>query len=252
MAEYSVRDLTLGAGRPKICVPLCFENEKSFLTQMSLIDESPAEIVEWRADIYDMWRDVGSIVDMLEQIRLRLGDKPLIFTCRTGKEGGSADCDVEHYVNLTKAAVKSGKADIIDIEFSSGDVPVRELLDAAKGAGIAAIISYHNFAETPSVEDIRTKLYAMLTYDAEIYKVAYMPKAKVDVLNLMQAAMEFTSKRLDKMLISISMGSIGAVSRIMADFMGSPLTFASAGTASAPGQIEAGELANVLDFMQKY
>lgn len=252
MAEFSVRGLSLGSGRPKICAPLCFESYDAFLAQMPIMEESPAEIVEWRADIYDMCGDMGRVLDMLGQIRTCLDNKPLIFTCRTAAEGGSAHCSSEYYVNLLKTVAESSLADIIDIELSAGEAAARELLAAAKSSGTANILSYHNFMETPSPEDIGAKLNTMLKYDTEIYKVAYMPKTKSDVLSVMQAAIAFTSEHPDKMLISISMGAVGAVSRIMADFLGSPLTFGSAGNISAPGQIDAKELVKGLDFMYRH
>ena len=48
-------------------------------------------------------------------------------------------------------------------------------------------------------------------------------------------------------VITMSMGALGAVSRICGEAMGSAMTFASAGKASAPGQIELEVLNPVLD-----
>ena len=48
----------------------------------------------------------------------------------------------------------------------------------------------------------------------------------------------------------MSMGALGGVSRLCGEAMGSAMTFACAGKASAPGQIELDVLAPVLDRLR--
>ena len=52
-------------------------------------------------------------------------------------------------------------------------------------------------------------------------------------------------------LVAVSMGRFGAVSRIAGRMFGSVMTFAAAEKASAPGQINVGELRNILDVLDK-
>ena len=47
----------------------------------------------------------------------------------------------------------------------------------------------------------------------------------------------------------MSMGALGAVSRLSGEVFGSALTFGSAARASAPGQVEAGKLAQALELL---
>lgn len=252
MGQFMGKLAVLGSGRAKICVPLSFENEQDFLEQIELVDKSPAEIVEWRADAYDMCGEMTSVLHMLGRIRARLGDRPLIFTCRTSLEGGNAHCGTEQYTTLTKAVIDSGGADIADIELSAGHAAATRLLSAAKSHGVGTMLSSHNFAGTPCSEEISNKLLAMLEYDADIYKVAYMPHAKSDVLTLMHAATAFREENPEKLLVAISMGALGTLSRVAADFLESPLTFGSAGRASAPGQLDAAHLREGLNYMHRH
>ena len=63
-----------------------------------------------------------------------------------------------------------------------------------------------------------------------------MPVERQDVLELLKATV-MADERLSIPVITMSMGSLGAVSRICGSLTGSAMTFASVGETSAPGQI---------------
>ena len=50
--------------------------------------------------------------------------------------------------------------------------------------------------------------------------------------------------------LAISMGSLGAVSRVAAETFGSAATFATAGEASAPGQLDARQVARMIALLR--
>ena len=72
---------------------------------------------------------------------------------------------------------------------------------------------------------------------ANICKLAVMPKNKADVEKLIEVSRE-TKKELDVPIITMSMGELGAVTRVCTKETGSCITFASGNNASAPGQIK--------------
>ena len=45
-----IRDLTLGAGRPKICVPIVGRNLSEILTQAQKLKPLNPDMAEWRMD----------------------------------------------------------------------------------------------------------------------------------------------------------------------------------------------------------
>jgi len=51
-------------------------------------------------------------------------------------------------------------------------------------------------------------------------------------------------------IVTISMGKLGLVSRIAGSTFGSAITFGTAGTASAPGQLDSANLKNILDVLE--
>ena len=66
----------------------------------------------------------------------------------------------------------------------------------------------------------------------DIAKIAVMPKTMKDTLTIL----ELSSKEDD--LIAISMGELGKYTRIITPLFGSPITYATGGKPSAPGQLE--------------
>lgn len=246
MPEFTVRGLTLGSGRPKICVPISFKSSCEIPGEIERLGSAAVvDIAEWRADGFNLWYEPQAVMLTLKALRQSL-NVPIIFTCRTSSDGGLISPSSEYYVNLLRAAVISGNADIVDVELNSGEEAVKEIIKASKDTGTGTILSFHNFSETPG--DISSLLNRMLQYDADIYKVACMPKSKEDVIALMAAATGFLKENPKKLLISISMGSLGVITRVMAGFTGSPLTFGSAGRESAPGQIDSTRLSKLLEL----
>lgn len=64
-----------------------------------------------------------------------------------------------------------------------------------------------------------------------------MPQNRKDVLRLLEATVEVKEQLKDYPVITMSMGKTGMISRLTGQFSGSCVTFATAGKASAPGQL---------------
>ena len=52
MTPVTVRKISLGEGRPKICIPLIGNDEEQIVKAAEEIKKLPAEDVEWRADSF--------------------------------------------------------------------------------------------------------------------------------------------------------------------------------------------------------
>ena len=76
--------------------------------------------------------------------------------------------------------------------------------------------------------------------------MAFTPRNEEDVLDLMVWTRKH-SKKMEQPLITMAMGDVGRVSRVSGRLTGSAVTFGYVGEASAPGQIPASELKNILD-----
>ena len=81
------------------------------------------------------------------------------------------------------------------------------------------------------------RLTAMQRVGADLPKLAVMPTCRADVLELLAATAEMADCHPETPVITMSMGALGAVSRLCGEAFGSAMTFANPGTASAPGQV---------------
>lgn len=251
MRTVQIGKVTLGEGRPKICVPLTAGTPEELKREAAEAAACPAaEIVEWRADWYREIEKPGAVQSAMEQLRGVLGDIPVLFTFRSREEGGAAALSTEQYSSLVTEAIACG-ADAADIELSRGDGTVRKLAEKIKKAGSCSIVSSHDFEKTPSVGEMIARLTAMQRLGADVCKLAVMPRCEADVLALLEAACRLKQERPDMLLITMSMSSLGVISRVCGETFGSVLTFGTVGKASAPGQLDAVCLKQILEALSR-
>jgi 3-dehydroquinate dehydratase I len=84
----------------------------------------------------------------------------------------------------------------------------------------------------------------------DIGKLAVMPRSSADVLALLQATLQASSE-LAIPVAGMSMGALGAVTRLAGGEFGSALTFAVGQAASAPGQLPIEELRRALALLRR-
>jgi 3-dehydroquinate dehydratase-1 len=144
---------------------------------------------------------------------------------------------------------KSPDVDIIDYEVSNEVAFIQELRKRTKENGKKLLLSYHNFDQTPSNQEICKKLFQCEFYGADIAKAAVMPKNRDDVFRLLQATNE-AAHSMQIPVVTMSMGGLGAISRIAGWIYGSILTFAAGDKSSAPGQIPIENLQQMIRLMK--
>lgn len=248
MNPIQIRSVTLGAGRPKIIVPLTGRTEKEILESAALLPGSPAELAEWRADFFERGTNPDACREIAGKLRRILGEIPLLFTFRTDREGGALPLGEKTYEALNLSVADSGAADLIDVEvFADSGAP--ELIRALQRRGRIVVGSSHNFRETPPEEELLRRLKAERDAGADVLKLAVMPKNRADVCALLSATREAVKRFPDRPVITMSMGKLGVISRISGEISGSAATFGTLGASSAPGQIPAEKLREILDLL---
>ena len=251
MKTVKIRDVEIGAGIPKICVPIVGVTKKDILEQAKALQTLPVDVVEWRIDWFEGVFDFDALVDALTELRAALGTLPLLMTFRTSKEGGEKASDAEAYAELNIKAAQTGLVDLIDVEVFTGDEIVSRIIREAHAAGVKVVASNHDFDKTPDKEDIVGRLRKMQAMDADIPKIAVMPRSKRDVLTLLAATEEMATDYADRPIITMSMSGTGVISRLCGEVFGSALTFGAAAKASAPGQMGVEDLSTVLGLLHK-
>ena len=251
MKTVKIRDVEIGAGIPKICVPIVGVTKKDILDEAGALQKLPVDVVEWRSDWFEDVFDFDALVDTLSELRAALGTLPLLMTFRTSKEGGEKAIDAEAYAELNIKAAQTGLVDLVDVEVFTGDEIVSRIIREAHAAGVQVVASNHAFDKTPDKEDIVGRLRKMQAMDADIPKIAVMPRSKRDVLTLLAATEEMATDYADRPIITMSMSGTGVISRLCGEVFGSALTFGAAAKASAPGQMGVEDLSTVLGLLHK-
>ena len=251
MNTVKVRNIEIGAGIPKICVPIVGVTREEILAAAENIKSTKADVVEWRVDWYEDIFDFTKTEATMQALREVIGEMPILFTFRTSKEGGEKAIETGDYVKLNQNAAKTGLIDLVDVEAFTGDEAVKAVVETAHANGVKVIASNHDFHKTPAKEEIVSRLRKMQDLGADIPKIAVMPQNKKDVLTLLAATEEMVSEYADRPIITMSMSGTGVISRLCGEVFGSALTFGAVGKVSAPGQMGIEDLTTVLGLLHK-
>ena len=251
MNTVQVKNTVIGEGRPKICVPIVGRTKTDILEEAKKITTLPVDVVEWRVDWFDDVFATEKVLETAKELQEVLKDIPVLLTFRTSKEGGEKEISVSDYAALNIAAAQSGYVDLIDVEAFTGDDAVKAVVEEAHKHGVKVVASNHDFDKTPAKSDIIYRLRKMQELGADIPKIAVMPQNKKDVLTLLAATEEMVNNYADRPIITMSMAATGVISRVCGEVFGSALTFGAVGKASAPGQMGAGELKEMLTTLHE-
>lgn len=247
-----VQGKPLGGGAlPAIITPLVGKTLAAILDEVAAIVPKAPDLLEWRVDFFENIADIKAVVDAARAIRQAAGGIPVLLTRRNATEGGVPIPITEpEVVAMYSAACETHCVEMIDYELSNAPEDLKQLRKVSAANGITMIMSYHNFQLTPDADTLDSKFAAAERLGADVAKVAVMPTNPQDVLALL-AATDRARQALKIPLISMSMGGVGSLSRVMGWVYGSAGSFAVGKSSSAPGQIAIEELRTVLATLRK-
>ncbi|MCK6212348.1 type I 3-dehydroquinate dehydratase [Georgenia sp. EYE_87] len=245
-----IGDVTIGRGAPAVIVPVLGRTTAELREQAAGLGRNRADVVEWRVDHFGSLTDIPAVLETAHELSRLLSPAPLLVTCRTSAEGGSADLDPDAYGELLTALAASGTVDLLDVEYRRGDV-AGAVLEVAHRHAVPVIASNHDFTATPPAEEIVARLCAMQDLGADVAKIAVMPRDRADVLTLLTATRVMFEEHARIPIVTMAMGPSGAVSRIAGHVFGSAATFAASGTTSAPGQLDVDDVRTVLEILER-
>jgi 3-dehydroquinate dehydratase/shikimate dehydrogenase len=176
---------------------------------------------------------------------------PVILTIRRRVDGGFFDNGEGSRVTLLSKGLAFAEADrrhnfaYVDLE---EDLEVPGLEEAARTFGTRIIRSFHDLN---GVNNIAERVKKLRRVGDEIAKVAVSPQSLEDVLTVYQAARETAG--IEKIILC--MGSFGANTRILAEHIGSYLSYTSPLyeqdlALAAPGQLDPKDLVEQYRFRE--
>ena len=207
---------------------------------LSVIGESPVvaeaagegvDILEVRVDRFRGPFTQASVVDEVKALKRH--EMPLIGTIRgKGEVRGTVKLSDAERADLYQNI--SPLVDAIDIDLSA--TILKSVVTAAHRNKNIVILSHHDFNGTPSESGLKQIVGHASQLGADIIKIATLAQHESDVLRLLQ----FTAAHHPKNLVTIAMGNIGTVSRLVFPLAGSLMTYTS--MALSDGQIDAKRL----------
>jgi 3-dehydroquinate dehydratase-1 len=199
------------------------------LTRLAIGVEHVCDIVEIRLDLIGV-----TTPGWLEHAKkIEAQGFPVVVTVRLESEGGrwtQADAD---RLPFFETALENLSA--ADIELRS---PLLSGVSAlARRHKRALIVSFHDFAKTPSIGELRQILWKAVTHGT-VVKIATFTQTETDLVSLRELFME----KCPVSLCVLGMGPLGPRTRLEFPKFGSCLTYGYLDVPVAPGQISAREL----------
>ncbi len=210
-------------GRPKVV--LVVSDKES--TQA--IQSAHPDALEIRVDHFRKLNSQYLEDNLKKRVQTRL---PLILTIRNqAVEGGillrRRKISDQLKWDLFKIGMKYVQA--VDIELTSP--LLKSVIGLAKKKVV--IVSSHHFKNTPTLAGLEKILREGKKSGGDIIKIAAHAKNRDDLNRLL----EFTIKHKKDKIITLAMGRLGSISRLVFPSVGSLLTYSFLGKPFAPGQI---------------
>ena len=236
MKEKNFEKITLSNNQARVCVPVMGKTTEEVLQQLKSVVAMEPDIIEWRGDFFETDNNEGYL-NVLKQMKDVNENIPVIFTIRTDSEGGNKKIGWNEYCDLCLFIAEKGKefnVEFVDVEVFKDD-KANELINSLHEKGMNVIGSNHHFDKTPDKEEMVKILGTIEKSGADVCKLAVMPRDKKDVEVLIEASKE-TDEKIKAPIITMSMGELGAVTRVIPKITKTSVTFAAGVSASAPGQ----------------
>ncbi|QKZ04930.1 type I 3-dehydroquinate dehydratase [Pseudomonas eucalypticola] len=248
----TLKGLDIGAGVPRIIASITGKGLTEAVDQAQAIAQTHAvDIAELRVDCLREPIEPMHVIDLVRRVAARLAGKPLIVTLRSEGEGGECTLADADYFALYAALLQDAPLDALDVEMMKPQAQVMDIIAKAHARGVAVVLSNHDFTATPAHEVIIQRLRRQQAMGADVLKLAAMPTCAKDVLTLMAATQEMHALYAERPLLTMSMGPLGVTSRLAGQLTGGALTYASVGAPSAPGQLDAEAVRQVLGIIDR-
>lgn len=166
-----------------------------------------------------------------------------IITCRSNRAGGSRT--EAEALELITAAIRHG-AKYVDVEIEASLYHLEYIKSYATANSCKLIISYHNYTDTPTLEELCSIRTLCRRKGADIVKIvttAGTTEEAMRVLSLYNHQQDDTPLPL----VAFAMGEAGKFTRKSCLVLGSPFTYCSLnGANTAPGQYSAEQMEKIL------
>lgn len=255
----------MGPGRPVLAVPLQAAGRDELVARgRAAVESGVVDLVEWRTDALVPELLAPAVLrELADALTATLAGLPVLLTHRSVAQGGRApdeptaaralrQQDAATQEQVVAALAGHPGIALVDVEL---DHPRRsDLLATLRAAGTPVLLSHHDWTGQPPRAELVETIGEMRSAGGDAVKIAVTPTTRREALTLLELLEAETAQPLPEdpregpriPLAVLGMGSQGRITRLVGPAFGSCLTFGHLGRASAPGQVEAAQLAAVL------
>ena len=194
-----------------------------------------ADILELRVDMlapcYHTGKKASSVIrELKKEVKL-----PVILTIRSSNEGGMAKIADGRRLDIFREAIS--ETDLVDIEISSDRINSK-VIELAKTHNKKVVLSYHDFEKTPVISYLKNQAEKACELGCDILKIAVTANNIEDVRSLLNFCSGWKKTKISVM----SMGHLGAMSRLAGFLFGSCFTYGFVDQPVASGQLSIKDL----------
>ena len=230
----------------------------SFVLAASTADLTEEPAAREHADAVEFRMDLAE--EPLAQLADYDGELPILATNRVAWDGGEAPDD-EARLDALVEALEAPAVEAVDVELDAiqagfiEDVleadrcDAERVVDRAREAGVAVVVSAHDFDGMPDRDGVRRRL--MLAAErGDVAKFAGTALTTADALDLLAVTHE--RAEAGDVVATMAMGEAGRHTRAVAPVYGSRIGYAPVdpARATAPGQYDLATLRSLVDRLQ--
>lgn len=237
---------------PFLCTPIIGKTKEELIDEIASISSKNPDIIEWRVDYFQDIHDFEKVIEVARTLKENSNNIPLLLTLRSVSEGGNpTSLSSMQVVELLVHICKTSFIDLIDYEINNPDEDIRQIKRAALENDKFLILSYHDYSKTAANEELIGIFKRAQSLGADIAKIAVMPNDHSDVLRLLDVTYQ-AKELLQIPVATMSLNSLGAISRMFGWVFGSKLIYTVGANSSAPGQIPIEDIRKLIKTIGKY
>jgi len=221
----------------KICVSVPPKTVAEAFNLIEKAENQRADFIEVRLDSLKKHNELADIA--------RCSNTPLIATNRSPECQGKFLGSENERKKILLDAARNG-FEYVDIELSTPEL--KEIVSSLRGMGVKAIVSFHDFDETPSSSQLNEILGREIDSGADVCKIVTTARLVEDNLTVL----DFVSKASKSArIVCFSMGELGKPSRLLSPVFGAFFIIASleSGSKTASGQLTIREMRTVYEAL---
>lgn len=221
----------------KYCLPIIKHTKEEVLYMMQKNQEY---------EYFEIWLDYIADVDIdfVKQLVTDFEEKVVLLFRRQNLE--EIHMDIQQRKDIIPLLENTNVLLDLDITMQ------QEELDFIKenNLNIQLICSYHNYGETPTLDELTKIITEMDYYAPAMYKLATFCQTENDAITLLQTLQIL--KHQEKKYIVLGMGEKGSITRIFGTLWGNEMIFAPKEKIenSAPGQLTKTQLRTIFSVLQ--